>query len=159
MRRMKANFEDEDWLDKLADACLQSLFVICILVGILIFGMLFGSCKTTKVIETVAVHDTVTINNTQRDSIFVRDSIFHEIVRQGDTVFDTRYVLQTRYKDRLQHDSIYISKTDTVYKNVEVTKQLTPGHLLKDTILTILAIVGMVSIIYYAFRNFIKKHE
>ena len=79
------------------------VMLLCFLVG----------CATKKQIEYVdrdvvkyvtKVHHDTLINN-------VHDSIYHTIFQKGDTVYDTKYVEKTKYRDRV------VVKTDTCYKD------------------------------------------
>jgi hypothetical protein len=55
----------------------------------------------------------------------LHDSIYQEVKQKGDTVYLYKYKYKTEYRDCWHHDSIYIAKTDTVYKDVVKEKQLT----------------------------------
>ena len=88
------------------------------------------SCATRKSVEYVdrevvkyqkkVVHDTL-IQHTH-------DSVYHTIFQKGDTVFDTKYVEKTKWRDRV------VVKTDTCYRDsIQVKimesvkeKQITP---------------------------------
>lgn len=83
--------------------------------AIIIFGVLFllSSCATKTKIEYVdrevvkwqkeVVHDTL-INN-------IHDSVYHTVFQRGDTIYDTKYVEKTKYRDRV------VVKTDTCYRD------------------------------------------
>lgn len=73
---------------------------------------LFSSCATKKIeyvdrevvkYKTKIEHDTLIQHN--------HDSILHTIMQKGDTVFDTQYIVKTRYQDRV------VCKTDTCYRD------------------------------------------
>lgn len=71
------------------------------------------SCATKTKIEyvdrevvkykTIVQHDTL-IQNTH-------DSIYHTIYQKGDTVYDTKYIEKTRWRDKV------VVKTDTCYRD------------------------------------------
>lgn len=75
--------------------------------------MLFSSCATKSRIEYVdrevvkvqkqVVHDTL-LQHTH-------DSIYHTVFQKGDTVYDTKYVEKTKWRDRI------VVKTDTCYRD------------------------------------------
>ncbi len=77
--------------------------------------LLLTGCKTTEYvpIETVRT-DTVKIAHIVTDSVWVwnHDSIV--INQQSDTVMVEKWHWRDRWRDRVNHDSIYKSKTDTV---------------------------------------------
>ena len=90
--------------------------------------LMFSSCATKKQIEYVdrevvkyqkeVVHDTL-IQHTH-------DSVYHTVFQKGDTVFDTKYVEKTRWRDRVveKHDTCYRDSVATEYKETvkEVVK-------------------------------------
>jgi hypothetical protein len=95
------------------DGCCTPIYAI-IIISILV---LFCSCATKKIeyvdrdvvkYETKIQHDTL-INN-------VHDSVYHTIFQKGDTIYDTKYVEKTKYRNRI------VVKTDTCYKDSVVTE-------------------------------------
>lgn len=97
---------------------------------ILLFFVLLAvccSCRSSKEVEKeyITVHDTITQTLSQRDSIWLHDSIYQEVIRNADTVYLYKYKQKTEFRDRWHHDSIYIAKTDTIYRDVVKEKQLT----------------------------------
>ena len=107
--------------------------------------LLLSSCKTKNVIEyrdrdvvkynTVYVHDTL-VNN-------VHDSIYHTVFQKGDTVYDTKYIERTQWRDRIveRHDTCWRDSTRTEYK--ETTKEVTriPNIFWCSMIFSILIII------------------
>lgn len=93
------------------------------LLACLLITLLFGSCKTVREVEhTNTVHDTVYVYHNSRDSVFRKDSIFlHEYVK-GDTVYVLKEKWNTLYKDRLQHDTMYVARRDTV-QNITIEQK------------------------------------
>lgn len=77
------------------------------------FVLALSSCATKRNIEYVdreivkyqkeVVHDTL-IQHTH-------DSVYHTIFQRGDTVYDTKYVEKTKWRDKV------VYKTDTCYKD------------------------------------------
>ena len=75
--------------------------------------LLFFSCATRTKIEYVdrevvkyqkeVVHDTLMQHT--------HDSIYHTVFQKGDTVFDTKYIEKTKWRDRV------VVKTDTCYRD------------------------------------------
>lgn len=91
---------------------------------ILLIVFISGGCKTIEYVEVPKVsHDTINIYNTRVDSIRFYDSI--SIKGKNDTIFVEKF----RYRDRYHkiHDSIYLSRTDTLTKVEvrEIEKKLT----------------------------------
>lgn len=85
-----------------------------------------ASCTTTKYVPVIEHHtDTLRLSSNIRDSIYLHDST---IVREkGDTVLMERW--HTRFREKLVHDTLYQSRTDSVPApypvEVEVEKKLT----------------------------------
>lgn len=104
----------------------------------IIVAMLTG-CKTSDpvVVERIS-HDTIYRLQLSRDSIMVRDSIYITERMQGDTLILTRDRWHTAYRDRLMHDTTYISKCDTIPQVVEVEKRLTAWQRVRQDIGTML---------------------
>lgn len=96
-----------------------AMIVVAIIVALL------TGCKTSDpvVVERIS-HDTIYRLQLSRDSIMVRDSIYITERMQGDTIILTRDRWHTAYRDRLLHDTTYISKCDTIPQVVEVEKRL-----------------------------------
>lgn len=93
---------------------------------ILFVVMVLSSCATkTKIeyvdrevvrYETKIQHDTL-INN-------IHDSVYHTVFQKGDTVYDTKYVEKTKYRDRIvyQTDTMYRDSIQTQIKETTVEK-------------------------------------
>ena len=97
---------------------------------IFVLSTLLFSCATkTKVeyvdrevvrYETITLHDTL-INN-------IHDSVYHTIIQRGDTIYNTKYVEKTKWRERV------VIKTDTCYRDsiqvqvreTTITKKVTP---------------------------------
>ena len=95
--------------------------IIIILITLSIFP-----CRSIKYVpvETVKTEKEY-IDKIKRDSIYVRDSVF--VLVKGDTVFRDKYHIV--YRDRLMHDTVNISQTDSIAVPypVEVVKNKVPG--------------------------------
>lgn len=107
---------DKEFFSKLWDDSPIGRSGCCFPIAIAVFiGVLFllCSCATKKQIEYVdrevvkyqkeVVHDTL-INN-------IHDSVYHTVFQRGDTIYDTKYVEKTKYRDRV------VVKTDTCYRD------------------------------------------
>lgn len=93
--------------------------------------VLLAGCKTKErivTIETVRT-DTTYITRHERDSIHERDSTHVSEKQRGDTIFVEVERLRRIYINKTKHDTIYISKTDSVPTpypvEVEVPEPLT----------------------------------
>ena len=125
--------------------------------------VLLTGCKTVFVpVETVRT-DTLMVAHIVTDSVWV-DRYMHDSVyihERGDTVWfekwHTRYV--DRWRDRVTHDTIYKSKTDSVTVTREVEKPLTKSQRARLHLANIvLVMLGMVAIfLVVKFGNKIRK--
>ena len=78
--------------------------------------VLLAGCKTKErivTIETVRT-DTTYITRHERDSIHEHDSTHVSEKQRGDTIFMEVERLRRIYIEKTKHDTIYISKTDSV---------------------------------------------
>lgn len=108
------------------NGCGQPVLAMIIIAIILIFS----SCATKKQIEYVdrevvkyqkeLVHDTL-IQHTH-------DSVYHTVFQKGDTVFDTKYVEKTKWRDRVvvKTDTCYMDSIQTVIKESVKEQQTIP---------------------------------
>jgi hypothetical protein len=92
--------------------------------------LLLCSCATKTKIEYVDrevvkyqkqfVHDTL-IQHTH-------DSVLHTIIQKGDTVFDTQYIVKTKYQDRVVYktDTCFRDSVQTQIKENVVEKKVVP---------------------------------
>ena len=125
--------------------------------------VLLTGCKTVFVpVETVRT-DTLMVAHIVTDSVWV-DRYMHDSVyihERGDTVWfekwHTRYV--DRWRDRVTHDTIYKSKTDSVTVTREVEKPLTKSQRARLHLANIvLVMLGMVALFFAVkFGNKIRK--
>ena len=106
-----SNGHNDNWFDGMKRA---AFFLAVFIITYLLCAML-GGCRSVKIIENATVkHDTCYVDRLQRDSIHVHDSIYMKEWMCGDTVYQWRDRWHTKWREKLVHDSIYISKTDTV---------------------------------------------
>ena len=103
---------------------LKKLFIL------IAMALLVCSCATQKKIEyvdrvvvekeVVEKHDTIKEN--------VHDSIYHTIFQKGDTVYDTKYIEHTRWKEKIVYsiDTVYRDSTQTQIKETTVEKRVVP---------------------------------
>lgn len=97
-------------------------------VFVILFVILISSCATKTKIEyrdrIVDHYNTVVQHDTLREH--TSDSIFEKIYVKGDTVYNTKYVEKTRWRDRIveKHDTCWRDSVTTEYKKetVEVVK-------------------------------------
>lgn len=89
--------------------------LIGIVVAVIFITLMLMGCTTTRYITTERVRtDTLKVAHIVTDSVLVwnHDSIV--INQQSDTVTIEKWHWRDRWRDRMSHDTIYQSKTDTV---------------------------------------------
>ena len=115
--------------------------------------MLFSSCATKTKIEyrdrevvkynTSYVHDTTFVEN--------HDSVYHTIFQKGDTVYDTKYVERTRWRDNI------VVKKDTCWRDSIVTiKKETVKEVTKIPKLFKIAFVFSILVFIFAIVKLIR---
>ena len=107
--------------------CGQPMLMMCT-VALIIF--LLCSCASTSKVEYVDrevvkyekqyIHDTTQIEK--------HDSVFYSIIQKGDTVYSTKYVEKTRWRDRVvvKSDTVFRDSIHTQIKEKTVEKQIIP---------------------------------
>ena len=95
--------------------CLYGVISAIVMFMILVMCFLLGGCKSVKYVPVVTVHtDTCYITKQQRDSIWLHDSIFVSEKQSGDTIFVNVTKWHTKYQEKQVHDTLYISKIDSI---------------------------------------------
>lgn len=96
---------------------------ILLVAGFVLIGL--GACRSVRYIPVESVrHDSVVTILYHRDSIYQHDSVY--IKEKADTLLIERW--HTRWRDRVSHDTMYISKTDTIRVPVPVERKLTKAE-------------------------------
>lgn len=88
--------------------------------------LLFSSCATKSHVEYVDKEVVKYNTNVVHDTLIqhTHDSVYHTIFQKGDTIYDTKYVEKTRWRDRIveRHDTCWRDSVVTEYK--ETTKEI-----------------------------------
>lgn len=90
---------------------------------LLLVGWLICSCKSIEYVPVVQKEthtDSIYLTKVQRDSIWLHDSI--RVEARNDTVRVDRW--HTKYVERLLHDTLYLSKRDSIPVPYEVVKEV-----------------------------------
>lgn len=100
------------------------------IISIIVLATLFVGCATKRHVEyvdrevvkykTKIQHDTL-INN-------IHDSVYHTVFQKGDTIYDTKYVEKTKWRDRVVYktDTCYSDSIQTITINKTIEKQTIP---------------------------------
>ena len=127
-------------------------------------------CKTNERIIEVVRTDTLIQTAVQRDSVYIEkekhDSVY--IHQKGDTVLIEKWHTEwrDRWRDREKHDTLYISKRDTIRQTITKTdvirkeKELTWGQKIRLSLgnicLLVLLIVAVVLGVKFLVMKFVK---
>ena len=116
--------------------------------------MLFSSCATKTKIE-YRDRDVVKYNTSYvHDTTFVEkhDSVYHTIFQKGDTVYNTKYVERTRWRDNI------VVKKDTCWRDsiVTIIKKETVKEVTKIPKLFKIAFVFSILVIIFAIVKLIR---
>ena len=113
--------------ERMKAGCLQlASYIVMILFGLLLCALL-GSCTTTKYVPVIEHHtDTLIQTKIVKDSVYLKDST--HVSEKNDTVKIEHW--HTEFLKKEVHDTVYISKTDSVPAPypVEVIKEV-PAEL------------------------------
>jgi hypothetical protein len=157
-------YKGMDDQDRMLAGCLHIVIFIVGMMVMLVIAALCNICTTTKYVEVERTKtDTCYVTQHQRDSIYIEkyrhDSVF--IQQRGDTVFVNKWltVYQDQWRDRVVHDSIYLSKTDTLnLVKVEVReKPLTPWQRTRMACGTASLVIVAFGIVICFIRRILKK--
>lgn len=100
------------------------------IVAIVLLACCLVSCATRRQIEyrdrdvvrynTQYVHDTTYVEK--------HDSTYHSVIQKGDTVYDTKYIERTRWRDKivLKSDTCWRDSIVTQYKEKVVVEKVVP---------------------------------
>lgn len=112
---MWSNKDKEDWRDIWDKSifgrvgCREKAFIFFAMFFLLL-SCLF-SCATKTKIEYVDKETVKYVTQKEHDTLVVNthDSVFYSIVQKADTVYVTKYLERTKFKDRI------VNKTDTCF--------------------------------------------
>ena len=143
--------------------CFGAIFYIAALVVGMLICLLFGSCKSVEYVFVPQTHtDTLIQTKVVHDSIRVKDSTHVSEKQNGDTVLIEREKWHTKFVYRDVHDTLYVSKTDTIPHPYPVEKEV-PAELtwwqqtrlhIANILLWALLVVGVV----WLAKLIIKKY-
>lgn len=113
--------------ERIKAGCMQIVtFIVMFIVGLALCA-LFGSCKSVEYVPVIEHHtDTLIQTKIVKDSVYLKDSI--HVREKNDTVKIEHW--HTEFLKKEVHDTVYISKTDSVPAPypVEVIKEV-PAEL------------------------------
>lgn len=138
---------NKEYCDKVWNETMSRMGCGVPMISVFIVGMLLllSSCATKREIQyvdrdvvmykTKIQHDTITNN--------IHDSIFHNIYTKGDTVYDTKYVEKTRFRDRIvvRIDTCYKDSIQTITKESVKERKIIPSWCYCSLVVSILFVI------------------
>ena len=107
--------------EKMKDELTGALWGLAVLI---VISLLFG-CKSVKYVPVETVRtDSVYLDRYLRDSVYLHDSVFIAQYTRGDTVYVDKVSVKYRYRDRWRHDTVAVTRRDSVRVPVPVEKPL-----------------------------------
>ena len=148
---MKDNEEKREWGDWNPVTMMRAA-VIALMVCLFI-ALLCAVCSP-RVVETVVVRtDTLIQTKVEKDSVVHRDSVYVHEWQKGDTVYMEKVKWMTRWENHLKHDTLYISKTDTVkVKDVVVKEVKKPMGWFAETFMIIGIVASLILIVFIVWK-------
>jgi len=131
----------------------------CTALVVCLLAMMMVGCKTREVVVTVPEYHTDTLyqSKVEKDSIWMKDSVV--IKTCGDTIMVDRW--HVRYKEKVQVDTVFEHKVDTLTKVVEVpvgkASAITKWQKLRMTLGDIALIVMLLIFVFIMIRYVILK--
>lgn len=114
---------------------------ICIFVA----AFVLSSCATRTKIEyrdvIVDHYNTIEVHDTLREN--THDSVYVEIKQKGDTVYNTKYVERTKWRDKIveRHDTCWRDSVVTEYKETTVEKTKIPKLFWASLVFSVIVII------------------
>lgn len=118
------------------------------LIGIVaaILLLAFCSCTTTEYITVERVrNDTLRQYRNVHDSIYVHDSV--SVKEKGDTVLIEKW--HTKWKSHTEHDTLYISKTDSVPVPYPVTEYVEKKLSTLQVVLMTIGVLALMALFVF----------
>lgn len=122
--KMTESMSDEEKVEYAKKTLMYGCGVnLLVFIAMLLLMALLSGCGSTQVVEVERVRtDTVMVTRNIRDSVYLKDSVFVNRYERGETVFVEKERWRTRWVDHLAHDTMYISRVDSVPVGYPVTE-------------------------------------
>lgn len=147
---MKDNEEKKlgDWNPVTMMRAAVLALMVCLFIALLCAGC------SPRVVETVVVRtDTLVQTKLEKDSVVHRDSVYVHEWQKGDTVYMEKVKWMTRWENHLKHDTLYISKTDTVaVKDVVVKEVAKPMGWCAKTFMIVGIVASLILIVIIVWK-------
>lgn len=147
---MKDNDENKlgDWNPVTMMRAAVLALMVCLFICLLCAGC------SPRVVETVVVRtDTLIQTKVKNDSVVMRDSVYVHEWMAGDTVYVEKVKWVTKWENHLKHDTLYISKRDTVkVKDVVVKEVSKPMGWCAKTFMIVGIVASLILIVIFVWK-------
>ena len=151
-RRRQAHYDRKK--EEISEVIKTIMKMLLVSLAFALLGWLLSGCTTTKYVPVIEhTTDTLVQRVVERDSIHVHDSI--RVSEKGDTVTIERW--HTQYRDRWHHDSVYVTRHDTIPQPYPVTEYVERKRTKFEWLLIIAGIAALFGGIMW-LANKVKKY-
>lgn len=129
----------------------------CVLVFMLL--LLTGCRQVDFVPFEISVRDTVIHERVRVDSVMQTDSVFFHIHTVGDTVFSEKTKVVYRDRFSLKHDTVFLSRTDTIKVPTPIEHKATAWERIVDRLEVFVTLLGVIVVLGFLlwFIQLLKK--
>lgn len=126
---------------------------------LVILLLLLAGCRQVYVPFEISVRDTLVRENVRIDSIMLTDSVFFHIHTVGDTVFSEKTKVVYRDRFSLKHDTVFMSRTDTIKIPTPIEHKATAWERIVDRIEVFVTLLGVIVVLGFLlwFIQLLKK--
>jgi hypothetical protein len=127
---------------------------------LVILLLLLAGCRQVEYIPLeISVRDTLVRENVRIDSVMVTDSVFLHIHTVGDTVFSEKTKVVYRDRFSLKHDTVFISRTDTIKIPTPIEHKATAWERIVDRLEVFVTLLGVIVVCGFLlwFIQLLKK--
>lgn len=127
---------------------------------LVILLLLLAGCRQVEYIPLeISVRDTVIHERVRVDSIMQTDSVFLHIHTVGDTVYSEKTKVVYRDRFSLKHDTVFMSRTDTIKIPTPIEHKATAWERIVDRIEVFVTLLGVIVVCGFLlwFIQLLKK--
>ena len=117
----------------------------CVMVFML---LLLTCCRQVEYVPIeISVRDTVIHERVRVDSVMQTDSVFLHIHTVGDTVFSEKTKVVYRDRFSLKHDTVFMSRTDTIKIPTPIEHKATAWERIVDRLEVFVTLLGVIVVL------------
>lgn len=126
----------------------------------LVLLLLLAGCRQVEFVPfEISVRDTVIHERVRVDSVLQTDSVFLHIHTIGDTVFSEKTKVVYRDRFSLKHDTVFMSRTDTIKVPTPIEHKATAWERIVDRLEVFVTLLGVIVVLGFLlwFIQLLKK--